>query len=209
MASMIQRVKQTQSRKPTTSTKHSSVSSCHSQPCSCTCYAHKHIKSIPSALPPFYSDMTSPLIAFDSIWSPACPPLSVLGPSPGCLMPSAAPSILFPGLPIRGADPPLVSELAARTAGSLRIVSSVKEAEEEIIALKVGCAGIDGRVGEGSRTKVVTPFVSTETTGCSGIEPLIVLFFICPLRTFELAIRECPFDVEIEPRELCPRDALL
>lgn len=101
------------------------------------------------ALP--HSATTKPLITRCNSAIPFGAPLTTRGPRPGCLTPSAAPNILLPGSPIRGAP---CSGCAARIAGSDARGSdeSTPLNEEDINALSVGCEGMLGNVGEGSRS---------------------------------------------------------
>lgn len=86
---------------------------------------------------------------------PGLPVLKTLGPKLGCLTPSAAPNILFPGSPILGPPIPSGCKLVATIAGSAGGVPSretVSPNEEVMSELSVGWDGSDGSVGEGSRT---------------------------------------------------------
>jgi hypothetical protein len=130
--------------------------------------------------------------------SPTATPFPLLllmfrGPRPGCLTPSAAPSILFPGSPILGGPS------ACKIAGS----SAVGVTAEFISSLRVGCEGRLGSVGEGS----LLPF----GCGCSGIEPLVFTWdraMPCPLRPPPpLLVRVGNTEMDAA-RLLCPRDGL-
>lgn len=77
---------------------------------------------------------------------PFAAPPTVRGGRLGCLTPSAAPSILFPGSPIRGAP---CSGWATTTAGSEAVGSATPVSDEEIREFNVGWDGRSGNVGEG------------------------------------------------------------
>jgi hypothetical protein len=111
-----------------------------------------------------YSATTSPPIALCICSMPLAdervpPPPTIRGPSPGCLTPSAAPSIRFPGSPILGANDTsgccAWCRLEVKIAGSdARIFALVVDSpkDELMSAFKVGWEGRLGSVGEGSRS---------------------------------------------------------
>jgi len=98
----------------------------------------------------------------------------------------------LPGSPIRGPEPTGPSALAARIAGSFRIASSPNADDDEINAFSVGCEGIVGSVGDGSRPNDngtppgPIPFAAGMVI-CSGMVPFRL--FPVPLRKLLLAIR--------------------
>ena len=126
--------------------------------------------------------------------SPTAIPLPLIfrGPNPGCLTPSAAPNILFPGSPILGGPS------ACTIAGS----SAVGDTAELMSSLRVGCDGRLGSVGDGSLLSFA---------GCSGIEPLVFKWdsvTLLPLRLPPLLLRVGNTEMDAA-RLLCPRDGLL
>lgn len=91
----------------------------------------------------------------------AGPGLPARGVSPGCLIPSACPTILRPGSPILGGVPWLSAAGASPSAGGATIgtaaepgggnVTTGASSDEPMSALSVGWFGMFGSVGEGSR----------------------------------------------------------
>jgi hypothetical protein len=81
-------------------------------------------------------------------------PFTTLGPRLGCLTPKAAPSILLPGSPILGPlmDSACCCKLVVKIAGSegrLFVPATASPSEELMRALRVGCEGREGNVGDG------------------------------------------------------------
>jgi len=146
----------------------------------------------------------------------------ILGPKPGCLIPNACPSILFPGSPIRGGVEPAfspspippIATIAGSAGGGVvpalkwSLSSTPDPKVEEIREFSVGCDGKFGSVGDGSRSREGGfDILVASACGCSGIEPLRLR---TPLRNeFELLMVEAERPCEMEFRELCAREGLL
>src|ERR1700722_1783598 len=97
-------------------------------------------------------------------------------------MPSAAPNIRFPGSPILGPPAACPSRLVETIAGSMgKSVTMVSLRDELISEFKVGCEGMEGSVGDGSRPVDVGDMRPLPLT-CSEegpVEPPLLLVCRC------------------------------